>query len=46
MPENDRVDRLAELAVAFGANVQPDQIVFVQAELGHEPLVRAIAEDA
>ena len=43
---NDRVDRLAELAVAFGANVQPDQIVYVQAEIGHEPLVRAVAEHA
>ena len=46
MAGNDRVDRLAELAVAFGANVQPGQIVYVQAEIGHEALVRAIAEHA
>jgi aminopeptidase len=37
------VERLAELAVAFGANVQPGQIVAVQAELGKEELTRAIA---
>jgi aminopeptidase len=40
------IPRLAELAVGFGANVQPGQIVAVSAELGHEPLVRAIAEAA
>jgi aminopeptidase len=38
----DRVSRLAQLA-AHGANVQPGQIVLVQAELGHEELVRAVA---
>ena len=37
---------LAELAVDFGANVQPGQIVYVQADVGHEELVRAIAEHA
>ncbi len=37
------IERLAELAVRFGANVQPGQIVAVGAELGQEPLVRAIA---
>jgi aminopeptidase len=38
--------RLAELAIAFGANVQPGQIVFVQAEPDHAPLVRALADEA
>jgi aminopeptidase len=38
--------RLAELAIAFGANVQPGQIVFVQAEPDHAPLVRALAAEA
>jgi aminopeptidase len=38
--------RLAELAVEFGANVQRDQILFVQAEVGHEELVRMIAAHA
>ena len=42
----DRVQRLAELAVTVGANVQPDQIVALGAELGHEPIVRAIAAAA
>jgi len=40
------IDRLAELAVRFGANVQPGQIVAVGGELGQEPLVRAIARAA
>jgi aminopeptidase len=39
-------DRLAELAVGFGANVQPGQVVRVAAEVGHEQLVRAVAEAA
>ena len=40
------VERLADLAVRFGANVQPGQIVAVGGELGQEPLVRAIAAAA
>jgi aminopeptidase len=39
----DRWSRLAELA-AHGANVQPSQVVMVSAEIGHEPLARAVAE--
>src|SRR5512133_366271 len=39
-------ERLAELAVGFGANVQADQIVMVNAELGREPLARAVAAAA
>src|SRR5688572_14803444 len=38
--------RLAELAVGFGANVQPGQIVAVGCEPGKEPLTRAVAESA
>jgi aminopeptidase len=38
--------RLADLAVGFGANVQPDQIVAVGCEPGKEYLVRAIAASA
>ena len=46
-PPEGIVERLAELAVAFGANVRKGQIVGLTAELGgHEPLVRAIAEQA
>jgi aminopeptidase len=38
--------RLADLAVAVGANVQPGQIVAVGAEHGQHELARAIAESA
>jgi aminopeptidase len=41
----DRWSRLAELAV-YGANIQSGQIVLVTAELGHEPLARAVAAAA
>ena len=41
-----RIERLAEIAVSFGANVQPGQIVAVTSDVGHEPLTRAIAEAA
>jgi aminopeptidase len=40
------VERLAELLVGFGANVQPGQIVAVGCEPGKEYLVRAIAASA
>jgi aminopeptidase len=40
------LDRLADLAVGFGANVQRDQIVTIEAEVGMEPIVRATAERA
>ncbi len=38
--------RLADLAIGFGANVQPGQIVAIGGEPGKEYLVRAIAESA
>jgi alcohol dehydrogenase len=38
--------RLAELAVNFGANVQPGQIVGVSSYVGKEELTRAIAREA
>ena len=40
---NDRIERLAELAVRVGANVQPGQLVEVSASVEHVPLVRAVA---
>src|ERR671918_1411382 len=40
------LERLAELVVGFGANVQPDQIVAVSCEPGKEDLTRAIAASA
>src|SRR3954465_11541801 len=38
--------RFAELAVDFGANLQPGQVVSLAGAPGKEPLVRAIAERA
>ncbi|MCP9488394.1 MAG: aminopeptidase [Solirubrobacteraceae bacterium MAG38_C4-C5] len=40
------VERLAELIVRFGANVQPGQIVAVGSEPGKEALTRAVATAA
>src|SRR5919199_4769930 len=40
------IKRLADLAIGFGANVQPGQIVAIGGEPGKEYLVRAIAESA
>ena len=41
-----RLERLAELAVGFGANVQPGQIASVGADVGQEELARAVAAAA
>lgn len=46
MSEDDRVRRLAELIVRFGANVQPGQIVSISSEPGKEQLARAVADVA
>jgi aminopeptidase len=43
---DDRVRRLAELVVGFGANVQPGQIVGVTSYVGKEEIARAIARAA
>jgi aminopeptidase len=43
---DDRLHALAGLAVAFGANVQPGQVVAVGSEPGKEELARAIADAA
>ncbi len=43
---DNALQRLAELTVKVGANVQPGQIVAVHCEPGKEQLVRAIAEQA
>jgi aminopeptidase len=40
------IERLADLAVSFGANVQADQIVAVSCEPGKERVTRAIAAAA
>ena len=41
-----RFERLAELLVGFGANLQPGQILGVTAYLGMEDIARAIAREA
>jgi aminopeptidase len=41
-----RIERYAELAVRVGANVQPGQEVFVNAEIEHAPIAQAVAEQA
>jgi aminopeptidase len=38
----DLLDRYAELIVGFGANVQPDQVVAIEAALDAAPLVRRL----
>ena len=38
--------RLADLAVVFGANVQPGQIVSIGADVGQEEMTRAVAASA
>jgi aminopeptidase len=40
------LERLADLAVGFSANIQTGQIVSVEAEIGMEPIVQAVAEKA
>lgn len=42
----NHIDRLAELAVGLGANLQPGQDLYVSAEVGHLDTVRAVAECA
>jgi aminopeptidase len=43
---SDLLDRLAELVVGFGANVQPGQIVGVTSYAGREEAARAVARAA
>jgi aminopeptidase len=42
----EETQRLADLAVDLGANVQPGQLVRIAAEVGHLDVVRAVAESA
>lgn len=42
----ERIEALADLAVNFAANVQPDQVLAIGAELGKERFVRALADAA
>jgi aminopeptidase len=44
--DNGFRERLADLLVGFGANLQPDQIVTVGCEPGKEEMVRAVAAAA
>src|SRR2546423_8483037 len=40
------LERFADLAVTVGSNMQPGQILCIEAETGMEPIVRAVAESA
>src|SRR5919206_4665823 len=44
--DDETIERLAGLAVGFGANVQPGQVVSVSCEPGKERLARAVAAAA
>lgn len=44
--DDDRIRSLADLTVGFAANLQPGQVLAIGAEIGKEPLVRALAESA
>ena len=44
--DDGNVQRIAQLAVEFGANVQPGQVVAISAELGQVDYARAVAEAA
>jgi aminopeptidase len=46
LKEEDRLKRLAQLAVEVGANVQPGQHVIVRGRVEHAPLAREIARAA
>ena len=46
MQEDERLQRLARLAVEVGANVQPGQPVVVRARVEHAPLAREVARAA
>jgi aminopeptidase len=43
---NNTLERLAELTVQLGANVQPGQLVAIGADVGQQELARAVAEAA
>jgi aminopeptidase len=45
-PHADLIEKLAELAVRAGANVQPGQVVAVSSEPGKEAIARAVATAA
>jgi aminopeptidase len=46
LSENGHIERLAELVVKFGANLQPGQVMTLASEPGKEKLARAIGEAA
>jgi aminopeptidase len=43
---DERLERYAELCVRVGANVQPGQEVFVEGQVEHAPLARALTRQA
>ncbi|MFL5963693.1 MAG: aminopeptidase [Gaiellaceae bacterium] len=46
MEQDERLERYAELAVRVGANVEAGQNVFIQSQIEHAPLARALTRAA
>jgi aminopeptidase len=46
MPDDDRLDRFADLAVRVGVNVQPGSFVLLRTDIAHLEIARAVVERA
>jgi len=46
MPDDDRLERFAELAVRVGVNVQPGSFVLLRTDIAHLEIARAVVERA
>jgi aminopeptidase len=46
MPDNDRLERFADLVVRVGANVQPGSFVLLRTDIAHLEIARAVVERA
>ena len=46
MPDNDRLERFADLVVRIGANVQPGSAVLLRTDIAHLEIARAVVERA
>lgn len=46
MPDNDRLERFADLVVRVGANVQPGSFVLLRSDIAHLEIARAVVERA
>jgi aminopeptidase len=46
MPDNDRLERFADLVVRIGANVRPGSAVLLRTDIAHLEIARAVVERA